>query len=347
MNIKKRIFDYTPQPIEKMLLTFTLLIMLSALLFIFFSLLAWQGWVFESFQSSKIYLLIISPILVLSIFFNKSDIFKFPFFIQQHLIDAKLAQDLKELALRSSDAVIIDYKSIETHWWQAKQHALRLKISPHHDAHWFKVNLDHVFNHEYFLNINVELNEQLLGQQVKIYYLARSRQIVQIYQIHPADDLSEVKACINISNNGKIIFQKIPTRLVLDLVKVTQVEALRSEDISGHILKLSTHYGKQYQVSSRNKHFDQLELALAALIEFVDYRKFKQQHAIQHMLISKKHPFLYRNILIIIVIIILIICAIVFKNWGMAIISIVLIYLYDKRIKISKASPFIEEDEFK
>jgi hypothetical protein len=345
-KIKKRIFEYTSQPIQKFWLTLGILLLLSGGIFVLLSFMAWQGWFFDSLAISWPYLAIISPCICYALFRNTQHIFKFPFWIQRHLIDPKLALDLKDLALRSSDAIILDHKQIKTPWWQAQRHALLLELKPHETPQWFQVNFGQIFNQHEFLNLNLKPTDKLIGQQVLVYYLARSHQIFQIYQLHPPDDLSTVDAYMNTAQIANIHFEKIPTRLILDLPKVTCVEVVRSNDHQGHLLKITTSYAQVYQISSQTPHFDKLELALARLVDFMRYRNFKHNPTLQQTVLTTRHPLFYRTVVYWILIVILFIGAVLLQNGVILLFGLLWIYLYINSIRSFNASPWIEESEF-
>ncbi len=346
-KIKKRIFEYTPQPIQKFWLTLGILLLLSGAIFVLLSFMTWQGWLFDSLARSWPYLAMISPCICYALFRNKQHIFKFPFWIQRHLIDPKLALDLKDLAVRSSDAIILDHKQIKTPWWQSQQHALLLELNPHETPQWFHVNFGQIFNPHEFLNLDLKPTDKLIGQQVLVYYLARSHQIFQIYQLNPTDDLSTVGAYVDAAQIANIRFDKIPTRLILDLPKVTCVEAFRSDGHQGHFLKMTTSYAQVYQISSQTPYFDKLELALAGFIDFMRYRKFKHNPNLQQTVLTIRHPLFYRSAVYWILIVILCIAAAVLQDGAILLFGLLLIYFYINSIRRFKASPWIEEGELK
>lgn len=344
---KKRIFAYTPQPIQKFWPTLVVLLLFSSMIFAVLSFMVWQGWIFDSFANSGPFLAMMSPFICFSLFRDKQHIFKFPFWIQRHLIDPKLTLDLKELALRSSDAIVLDYKEIQTLWWQAKQHALLLELNSHETPQWFHVNFGHIFNQDEFFRINLKPTDKLIGQQVLVYYLARSHQIFQIYQLNPQDDLSTVHAYVDAAQVANIHFDRIPTRLILDLPKVTSIEATRSDDHQGHLLKITTSYGQVYHISSQTPHFDKLELALARLINFMRYRKFKQQLNVQQTTLTTRHPLFHRHVTYGIVIALFFGGAILLQDGSILLLGLLWVYCYTKSIKSFNASPWIEEGELK
>lgn len=345
MNIKKRIFAYAPQPIIHPWKALALILMCSVLVFITGSLLAWQGILFTSFETSWRYLLVISPLLVIAFFRDKAQQLKFPFFLQQHLIDPKLTVDLKELALRSSDAMILDYRHVRDHWWQGKQQQLLLKLNEYEHAKWFKVDLNQVFNSTLFLHIHVEMNQAIIGQQIWIHYLARSRTIVQMYAQDHFYDFHQMKNYFATPYTGHMYFDQIPTRLILDLPYLSEIQVIREDDQKSYLLKLKTSYGMSYKISSQVRHFDKLELALASLIDFVVYRNFKHKPNMHYALLTNKHPQRVTRILLCLVIISFFLIAFIFRDWFFGCSGIGLIYLLYRNIQHYRTSPFIEDTD--
>lgn len=343
---KKRIFAYTAQPIEKLGLTFVILLLFTSLIFVLLSLTIWQEWDILRIDHIGIRI-VISVCLCLALFRDKQHFFKFPFWIQRHLINTKLALDLNELALRSSDAIVRDYQEIKTPWWQAKKYVLLLELNPHEKPQWFEVNFAHIFNQHEFLKLDLKPTAQLIGQQVLLYYLARSHQIIQLYQLHPKHDLSTAHAYVNAVHIANIHFEQIPTRLMLDLPKVVRIEAMRRNDCPVHVLKLTTSYGQVYHISAQTAHFDKLELALARLIDFIRYRNFKQNSNIQHCVLTTTHPLCYRHIVFVIIIALLLFVAVFFKDLSMLLFGVLCIYVYSNTVRNFNASPWLENEEFK
>ncbi|UIJ76204.1 MULTISPECIES: hypothetical protein [Acinetobacter] len=345
MKIKKRIFTYKPQPILHPCKALAVIFMFVVLLFSIALLLAWQGILFTSWQSNWQFLFLMSALFVISIFRDKSQRIKFPFWIQQHLIDPKLALDLKEHALRSSDAVIVDYREVREHWWQGKQQQLLLKLNELEEAKWFSVDLHQVFASTLFLNIHVQLNSALIGQQIWVHYLARTRTIVQLYAHDQLDDFHQMKNYFAMPYTGNIYFEQIPTRLTLDLPYLSEIHAVREEDQPGYLLKLKTSYGQSYRISSQARHFDKLELALSSAIDFIPYRNFKHQPTMQSALLTKRHPQRVTSLLLCIIAISVFIIAFLFKAWFWACVAVGCLYLLYRNIQHYRTSPFIEDPD--
>ena len=344
MNIKKQIFAYAPQPIIHPWKALAFILMCSVLVFMIGSLLAWQGILFQSFETSWRYLLVSSPFLVIALFGDKAQRLKFPVLLQKYLINPKLAMDLKEQALRSSDAIILDYRHIRAHWWQGKQQQLLLKLHEHEDAKWFNIDLNQVFNNTVFLtSLHVKLNQAIIGQHIWVHYLARSRTIVQLYAQDHFDDFHQMKDYFSMPYTGHLVFHQIPTQLMLDIPYLSEIQAIREQDQKGYLLKLKTSYGKTYSISSLARHFDKLELALSGLIDFIAYRNFKQHPEIQQARISKQHPKRIPRLLLGLTIFGTLVAAILFQDWIFFYLGFVLIYLLIRNIRHYKTSPFIED----
>jgi hypothetical protein len=128
MNIKQRIHHYTPQPVTRLGATLVALLLGSGVVFAFGCVLAWQDILFTGLEQYWILLLLISFILVFGLSYDQKQYFRFPFLIQQYLIDSRLAQDIRERALRSSDATIMGQRQIHT-TRLGKQQQLLLKIN--------------------------------------------------------------------------------------------------------------------------------------------------------------------------------------------------------------------------
>ncbi|ATO18649.1 hypothetical protein BS636_02710 [Acinetobacter sp. LoGeW2-3] len=341
MNIKQRIHRYTPQPVTRPVAALAALLLCSGGLFALGCVLAWQGILFHPLEQYWILLLLISFILVLSVSYDWKQYFKFPFLIQQYLIDSKLAQDIRERALRSSDATIMGQRQIHTTRLH-KQQQLLLKLNDHETPQWFNVDLNQVFNTEPYLDIHVRPSDALIGQQVLVYYLMRTRWIVQLYAYDGDQNFQHLQHYIATPIRGRIYFDHIPSRLMLDLPRVAHIQASREDDSPSYTLKLSTNYGKYYRVSCKAAHFDKLELALANLIDFLRYRDFKHHPEIRQAVISKHHPFLYRNLLNYMLIAALLLFAATTADWQLALLSLVVACLRGMSIQQHKQSPFIE-----
>ena len=147
MTIKQRIHRYTTQPVTRLGATLVALLLGSGVVFAFGCVLAWQDILFTGLEQYWILLLLISFILVFGLSYDRKQYFKFPFLIQQHLIDSKLAQDIRERALRSSDATIMGQRQTHTTPLR-KQQQLLLKINDHEAPQWFNVDLNQLFNTE-------------------------------------------------------------------------------------------------------------------------------------------------------------------------------------------------------
>ncbi|MEB5929810.1 hypothetical protein [Acinetobacter schindleri] len=341
MNIKQRIHHYTPQPVTRLGATLVALLLGSGVVFAFGCVLAWQDILFTGLEQYWILLLLISFILVFGLSYDQKQYFRFPFLIQQYLIDSRLAQDIRERALRSSDATIMGQRQIHT-TRLGKQQQLLLKINDHEAPQWFNVDLNQLFNTESYLDIHVQPSYALIGQQVLVYYLRRTRWIVQLYAHDGDQNFQHLQYYIATPLRGRIYFDHIPSRLMLDLPRIVHIQASREDDSPTYTLKLSTNYGKYYRVSCKAMHFDKLELALANLIDFLRYREFKHHPDIQQAVISRSHPFLYRNLLNYTLIAALLLMAAITTTWQLALLSLALAYFLGMKIQQQKQSPFIE-----
>lgn len=341
MHIKQRIHRYTPQPVTRPGVTLTALLLCSGVVFAFGCVLAWQDILFSGLKQYWLLLLLISFILVFGLSYDRKQYFKFPFLIQQYLIDSKLAQDIHERALRSSDATIMGQRQIHTTRLR-KQQQLLLKINNHEAPQWFNVDLNQVFNTEPYLDIQVQPSDALIGQKVLVYYLMRTRWIVQIYAHDGNHNFQHLQYYIATPIRGRIYFDYIPSRLMLDLPRIVHIQASREEGSSSYTLKLSTHYGKHYRVSCKAAHFDKLELGLANLIDFLHYREFKHHPTIQQAVISRNHPFVYRSLLNYTLVAALLLLAATTATWQLALLSLAVACLLGINIQQRKQSPFIE-----
>lgn len=347
MKIKQRIFRYAAQPIVRPWLCLFWIALLSLLAFLLLALLAAQNIFFAPLAALWPFLALISPVLVLTALYHQGQLLRFPFFIQQCLIEPKLRQDLAECALRSSDGVILDYREQKKYFGLLQQTALL--IQPHADqpAQWFTADLKHLFSPEAFLHISVRPSPALIEQKVLIYYLARSHAIVQL---HAAEDLSnfeEFKHHLPTPFTGKLELARIPSRLMLDLMFMRQIDAERKQGKRFYTLKLAASYGKSYQIQSNAKHFDQLELALSGLIDFVAYRKFKHNAQLMHAVISKSQPFFYRSLVLVLLLIGLIGFAAFKQNTWFILLCAGMVYITWGHLQRLRHSPFIETDTLK
>lgn len=167
-TIKIRIYEY--QTADSALYTATgntslaLLVFLicSAIIFAALCLLSWFGFIVNPLKQYWLLFVIISPILLLGLTFNRKQLLKFPFFIQQYLIDPKLARDIKEKVIRSSDAIIMGQRTIRLNKLR-KQQQLLLKLNEHDDPRWFNLDLNHVFRTVSFIDIQVRVSDALIG----------------------------------------------------------------------------------------------------------------------------------------------------------------------------------------
>lgn len=347
MNIKKRISNYTLQPIRRPWRCLGFILLANILVFAVLTLLSWRGLLFFPWNENWQFLLFMSPALVLGLILDKTNRIKFPFFIQQYLIDPKLRQDLKELSLRSSDGVIINYRHRKRYFGLKQETEFQIQTHLEQDSIWFQADLKQLFNTEKFIDFQIQPSEQLIGQKVILYYLARSRQIVQIYALSDLNDFAEMKFSMPNPYTGKVNIDRIPSRLLLDLIYIRQIQAIREQNRETYSLYLQTSYGHFYKVYSNAKNFKHLELALANLIEFVPYRKFKHDHSILNMNISKPNPFFYRNLVLILFMLSVISYTIFSQNIWLILLCILAISLVWHDLRRFRQSPFIEENELK
>lgn len=347
MNIKKRIYDYTLQPIRRPWLCLGLILVASILVFAVLTLLSWRDLLFSPWNENWQFLIFMSPALVLGLILDKTNHIKFPFLIQQYLIAPKLRQDLKELALRSSDGVILNYRHRKNCFGLRQETEFQIRIHSEQVPIWFKADLKQLFNTEKFIDFQIQPSEQLIGQSVMLYYLARSRRIVQIYALSDLNDFEEMKFSLPSPYTGKVKIDRIPTRLLLDLIYIRRIQAIREKNVEPYHLYLYTSYGHHYKVQSNAKHFKHLELALANLIEFLPYRKFKHDPSILNMNISKPNPFFYKNLVLILFMLAVISYTIFSQKLWLILLCILAISLVWHDLRRFRHSPFIEEGELK
>ncbi|WP_157883275.1 hypothetical protein [Acinetobacter sp. NCu2D-2] len=253
--------------------------------------------------------------------------------------------DLKNVALRSSDGKILNFRTQKSAFWRPAQTQLLIQCHDLAEPIWFNIDLTHVFSTQYFRQIEVEANPKLIGQQVHFYYLAASKCIIQMYSQSQNNDFSILKRYLEQPYAHQVIIEQIPTRLIQDLPNIIRIEAVRDHQKSFD-LKLRTSYGHIYQVQSSAKAFDQLELALASLLDFVSYRRFKQNLDIKHSIVSKPHPYRYRNLIIYSLLLILPILSVVTGNWLFVILAIGIYWFYIKTSIQQQVPPFISEEHY-
>lgn len=297
MNIKKRIFDYTPQPIIRPVQAVLVLLAAASLIFgLLYALSNFQVFIPHQNLPNIPLLLGISLICAIVLFIDPEQRLKFPFFIQRQLIDPKLAHDLRYLSLRSSDAVIVGHRRIREHWWQRPQQQLQLKLHDAQQAQWFSCALHQVFNTRHFSRLHVRATDELIGQAVMIHYLAKSRHIVQIASAANDDNFEYIQRYVDAPYAQYIRLHRIPTRLMQDLNQIESIQAFRKDDGSCFHLDITTLHGNRYDILSSAKRFDLLEQVLSPLIDFVAYRQFKHNPKLRQQLISATQPLRYRRL---------------------------------------------------
>lgn len=172
----------------------------------------------------------------------------------------------------------------------------------------------------------------------------RTRWVVQLYA-EDEENFQCLQHYIASPVRGQIVFEQIPSRLILDLPSIQHIQAIREQDSRHFMLKLSTLYGAKYTVSSRTAHFDKLELALANSIDFLSYRSFKHHQEIQQAVISRAHLFGYRNLLQDGLILVLILIAASSANGLFALLSVLVIAIQVFKKQQQKQSPYIEQSK--
>lgn len=343
MNIKKRIFNYTPQPIIRPVQALLVLVAVAMLIFVLlYALTHFQVVIPQQNMPHTPLLVTISAVCALILFIDAEQRLKFPFFIQRYLIHPKLAHDLTQLALRSSDAVIVGHRKIRAHWWQRRQQQLQLKLHHSQQAEWFSCALHQVFNTRHFSRLKVHATDELIGQEVFIYYLAQSRHIVQIVSAARDDDFEYIQRYINTPYAQSVYLHRIPTQLMQDINQITKIEAVRRLDEHGFHLNITTLHGNRYDILSKAKRFDLLEQALSPMIDFVAYRQFKHSPQMRQQIISTVHPQRYRRVWPYLVYGIVLLVA--FQLHGLAGIVVLCLICYLYRTKHQRHdAPFIVE----
>lgn len=339
MKLKQKIQQAVPQPIVRPWLALALFLLCAILAFIVSSLV--QSELFLDLQRRPVFHIIFSLCVPLFLFQDRGINLKFPFFIQKYLIDPQLKKDMTEQAVQHSQAIILAQRTIRAKWWQVKQPQLLLQLPNHDQGIWFNVDLKQVFNLSPFFTLQVKLSDAMIGQLIDIHFLTRSHVIIQLFEISQNNDFSIFIGTEVGAQRGLGRLEKIPSALMLDLSRITHIEALRTCPES-HDLQLTTGYGKTYLIHSHAKYFKQLELALSSRIDVIAYRKFKLDLKIDHLFISKKHPNFYRNLVLTSIMLYIVIMTLITSEWALLLVNVLILHLMYKFAQDLKTDPFIK-----
>lgn len=339
MKLKQKIHQMVPQPIVRPWLALAIFLLCALLVFILSSFI--QSELFIDLQNTPVLHILFSLCVPLTLFYDRGINLKFPFFIQKYLIDPQLAQDIAEQAVEHSQAIILAQRTIRPKCWQVKQSQLLLQLPNHDQSIWFTVDLKQVFNLSPCFTFPVKLSDAMVGQQIDIHFLMRTHVIIQLFEVSQNDDFSAMVGILDGPLREQWKLEKIPTALILDLSWITRIEALRISPES-HELQLATGYGKIYLIHSHAKYFKKLELALSTRIDVVAYRKFKHDLKIDHLLISKKHPNFYRNLVLISIMVFIVVMALITSEWFLLLVNILILHLMYQFAQELKTDPFIK-----
>lgn len=265
------LLSITPKPVRHPAYTAVILLILLLSTFILLTLI--QPWLSLSTQPHWLFTLFCSVICIQGFYRFDTGLY-LPWRIQQYLVNKNLAQDINDRSVQTVHATIIAYRERKI-MGLPHQVQLCLQAEQQQTADWFQFNIP--------LQKQILLSEQLIGQQVHVCYLARSKTILEIFDLNPfiaIDSLPE-------SHQGKNIltYRNIPSRFIQDIMRpslsvhsnIRSIHVTRVLGESVHTLQITMRYGQVYQFESTQTHFPSLIQFLSQFfIDSFAYHRFKQ-----------------------------------------------------------------------